>query len=124
VLDTCKCALYAGPADSIALLGLAQALRCNFVLFVPPRDEAKVSSNSRHNYSTIAGSGARKDPPTVYLGIACGHFQALEKPTKAIATGNTGWSVVDLMASNLCPATAKCVFCATCTWLHLSETVL
>jgi hypothetical protein len=108
-LEACDRLGFAGPADSIALLGLAEALKCNIVLFVPPRDEAKVSSNSRHNYSTIAASTAKKDPPTVYLGIACGHFQALEKPTKSITAGNTGWSVVDLMASNLCPATAKCV---------------
>jgi hypothetical protein len=110
VCDTCLHVNHAGSADSIALLGLAEALECNFVFLVPPKDEAKVSSNSRHHYSTIVASTVRKDPPTVYLGILCGHFQALEKPKKTIAAGNTGGSVVDLMARNVCPATAKCLF--------------
>jgi hypothetical protein len=105
--------VLAGPADSSAILGLAQALKCNVVLFVPPKDEAKVAANARHNYSSIVGSASKKDPTTMYLAVACGHFQALQKPTKSITTGNVPWSVVDLMTPDICPGTGKYVTAIT-----------
>lgn len=103
--------LRAGPADSIAVLGLAEACRINIVLFVPPRDEAKPRKDCRHHYCKIQASTAKSTTPTMHVGISCGHFQALEKPTNAISTNNAPWTLLDLMIPNLCPGTAKCAAC-------------
>lgn len=96
------------------MLGLAEAVRVNIVLFLPPRDEGKPRADCRHNYCRIAASTVKKDPPTMHLGISCGHFQAFEKPTRGISTGNTPWTLLDLLTPNLCPGTAKCAACYLC----------
>jgi hypothetical protein len=106
VQDFTVCRMFAGPGDTIALMGLSAQCGVNLYLFVPPKDATRPASNCVHRCVQFLGSAAARVPPSLYLTIANGHFTALTNPTKKFVSANKMFGVEDFMREGFDPATA------------------
>lgn len=114
-------ALFSGPGDMLAVLGLAVALKVDVYCYVPPHDDAEKWRTGLHYRSMqFLCSTANTRKPTVYLVIRCGHFKALSAASSAPKKSHAH-SVLDLFQTATDPATNRCeeqifnVRCRSCT---------
>jgi hypothetical protein len=90
-------------------MGIAVETKLDVYCYVPPHDDAqKWSANIVYKSMQFRCCTELREKTMIYLVIRGGHFKALATPS-ILPTTKQALTVMDLLQSELDPATSKCV---------------
>ena len=83
------------------------AVQCavNMLVFVPPKDAVRPATNFFYRCIQLLGAAAQRQPPTLHLTIANGHFTALTNPARKFVKADKQFTVCDMAKEGHDPAT-------------------